>query len=493
MFGQQAAAARKIVLLIAASVRQLVDVSGTVEVQTGNKSTVAMNGIDYFIASVLKQPRGGSVMYLDDWIRLIQTTKNMKDVAAFVRANFPLYRGWVHEMRNYIAQARKTTPAEIAKVFGDPPGCKGCADVCPTCGDCTECRSANVLNALIGAEIQICTMDNNYEICRMEKFAAPPLVLQPKQHNISLDALWQEKCGVESADPEWLDSLFCALGEGNTLANFVMRMRFRVPENMNRNVLMSLYGLLSGIPKPIDKTMEGVLNAFIGKIKERSLFSWSDLATIIKVINTIKPINDYVDRQLSNYGVTTQPVQPTNVTRSEYARENDKKGQPTVALDKMWQAYCVSGPNEPPAKWAGTLFCELGLDNPAARFVAKMRFVVPPGDANNHAVMIILKIIEDGLKTPDPITREQTWTKWGIEKGLNWAVSGIREKILNGERLSWNDLDAIYNLTTSNFTSIPIIGNKIAQAFGSNTISDRIEMAANEALNPKGIDFASSI
>jgi hypothetical protein len=243
-------AAQKIILWMNASISQLAQTVGTTRVQIQN-SFVQMNRLDYFLMAYLKYNKGQGVMFLDDWIALMSTAGKSSDPIKFVTEYFKNYRGWLHDMRNAIAKARKEAPADVAMIFGDQSNCKACSVPEMDCKDCVcrTCLSANLLNALIGAEIQVCQMDQNYEICRMEKYSEPKTSIlnsepqQRKKIEGGLNNLWQQKCSIQG-DAEWVDSMFCALGKGNLLANFVMRMRFRVPEDANRNVLMSIYKIV---------------------------------------------------------------------------------------------------------------------------------------------------------------------------------------------------------------------------------------------------------
>lgn len=486
-------AAKKIILWMNASISQLVQTVGTTRVQVQD-SFVQMNRLDYFLMAYMKYNKGQGVIFLADWVALMSSpAAKSSDPIKFVTEYFKNYRGWLHDMRNAVAKGRKEAPAAVAAIFGDQSNCKACSAPEMDCADCAcrMCRSANLLNALIGAEIQVCQMDQNYEICRMEKYSEPKTSIlnsephQRKKIEGGLNNLWQQKCSIQG-DAEWVDSMFCALGKGNLLANFVMRMRFRVPENANQNILMSIHKIINQVPKPLDAVVEGVFNNILKKIKNRELLSWADLSTLVRGIIAMKTTRNLIESYSQPYGLSTLPVAAEQETRQTIASSSVR----VIDLDRMWDAYCKSDPNQAPGEWIGSLFCELGFDNAAAKLIGKIRFVIPPNDPNNHAVLVLLKIIENGLKAPDPLTGEQTWTKWGIEKGLMWAVSGIITKIQNRQQLHWEDLDAVFQLTTTNFTHIPLIGSKIANLLGGETLGPAVENATNDALNPIGIGFA---
>jgi len=62
---------------------------------------------------------------------------------------------------------------------------------------------------------------------------------------------------------------------------------------------------------------------------------------------------------------------------------------------------------------------------------------------------------------------------------------------MDGQPISWVDLNSLYEMTQIPFDSIPLIGSRIAGYLGEKDLSQIIEDGANSALNPRGIDFVA--
>ena len=67
-----------------------------------------------------------------------------------------------------------------------------------------------------------------------------------KTRSCDLNKLWQDKC-VTGSPPDWADSLFCALGEGNPVASMIFRMRFVAPSDPNKHLLKTLFPIMKNI------------------------------------------------------------------------------------------------------------------------------------------------------------------------------------------------------------------------------------------------------
>jgi len=102
-----------------------------------------------------------------------------------------------------------------------------------------------------------------------------------------------------------------------------------------------------------------------------------------------------MEDQLNFYGVSTEPAPD----RKDHLREEEQ----TVDLQGLWEDMCRKHPDKPPGKWDNTLFCDIGYNEPAAKMVGKMRFVVPNDAPTNHMVIKLLDLMSQGFQAPDPI------------------------------------------------------------------------------------------
>ena len=457
MFSSKKKKARKAFALIAPAIESIAIASG-----------INQNGIyhlDNFIRGYLKYAKE-SVFGMFEIKQMIDRVMNEDiPVVDFIKNGFPQVRGWVNNIRGQLNNAIQTNPTALAQYM-------------------PLANATAVFDALIRANAVFCSMDSNYEICRQEKHIAAPIIPR-RRKEIDLNKLWAEKCSSNADDPEWVDSLFCALGKGNALASFIMRMRFGVPDDPNQNIFKILYNIANNNNVILDGVSRGILDAFLAKIDRRERFKWGDLAAIVKIMK-LPGVKNYIAKQLAYYGISTGVDGTTPDMRRERAK-NDL--YPRVDLQYLWNSLCSHPEGSAPSAWTNTLFCEMGYDEPAAMMLAAMKFTIPTSDPQNHIVIKLLNLMAQAFQAPDPQSGRQTWTNWAIEKALAWVTSDLRSKIMRNEKITWDDLNMLYNITQIPLDRIPLIGSKITQYIGSPNVSQIIEAGANNSLNPRGIEF----
>lgn len=269
----------------------------------------------------------------------------------------------------------------------------------------------------------------------------------------SLNQLWDTKCNV---DPEWVDSLFCKMGDGNEIASLVMRMRFTVPLNPNKHVLKALYS--AGLP-------QGVLDGYLKKIDCGRPFRWADLANIVKIVNNFIGL---VEPSMNNVGLTVkQPRRPHNQQR-------------TIDLDQIFDTKCSTT-----SDWKGTLFCEMGYNNAAATLIGKMKFAVPCSGSLlkkkcvNPNDNIILKLIDTIINASSGTGTSGSVMQTITGAGLSKAFTAITTKIRTNQLLDWDDLRNLYRIT-----QLPGINYGLQKALGM-----PIFEFINQSVQPIGLGF----
>lgn len=429
--------------------------------------------LDSFIKGYLKRGDQDMPTFSDIYNAIHKAAQGRIEPVKFMKTYFPQIRGWVNVMRLELSKALKGDSIYFSSYL-------------------SPAQAQAALEALIIATAQVCALEPTYEICRQEMITKTGMKKQIRreQRTINLDALWAEKCGTNSFDPEWVDSMFCAMGKGNALANFVMRMQFVVPGDPNRNILQLIYRAAQGYGA-LDGVTKAILNSFLGKINLRERFRWSDLATVVNIINKTPGLKKYVDRKLQYYGISTQSSIDEEDT-AEMRRARASMGR-SVSLQQIWDRNCRRSETTGKAgEWSETLFCALGYNEPAAKVISAMRFEVPTDGPMNHMVIKLLDMISQGLQAPDPSSGTQSWKNWAIDKVLAYAASGLRGKIMQGQKLTWQDLNNLYGLTQVSLKNIPLIGNRIVSYLGTEDLSSLIEQSANDSLNSKGLNFVQS-
>lgn len=307
-----------------------------------------------------------------------------------------------------------------------------------------------IVGQLLEAEKLLCAPDPNQPFC--ETKAAPkaaPQIFQPRQR--SLDELWQAWCGA--SDAKYGRSLFCAAGLENPLAMFVMRMRFTLPRNPDKHLLNTLKPYVKGTPA------EPIVDQFLAKISRNEVFLWRDFNVLFRLLN-LPPVNAGVNKMLQTYGISTETGGPRNPAKYKN-------------LDKEFGQKCsVKADGSKP--WDGTLFCELGLSNPTAEFVSRLKFTVPE-NANNHAIKQLFVTLKTTLEGTKEVP--QTWTQYGILKAIEFQLSDVIKKIDNNTLLTWKDLENVFVISTG----IPGLEADLEKY---------ILGSINDAIKGKGLEFA---
>lgn len=272
----------------------------------------------------------------------------------------------------------------------------------------------------------------------------------------SLNNFWDTHCSPSSPDPEWIDSLFCKMGYGNSIATLVMKMRFTVPTNPNKHLLKNLYNV--GLPK-------NVLDKYIKKIDCGRPFRWADIANLVHLVKNFAGL---ADGYLRDIGFTLKPV--PSVERTITNRTKD--------LDALHKSKCTGD-------WKNTLFCEMGYDDPSALLIGKLKFAVPcVGEGQkrectnpqNNAVLQIINLIIDAASGKGTTS---SFIEKGVGSALSVALVGIKDKILTNRLLTWEDLSTLYDLT-----QVKGIQQILNMALAS-TVPDFI----NTQVNQMGLDF----
>ena len=115
-------------------------------------------------------------------------------------------------------------------------------------------------------------------------------------------------------------------------------------------------------------------------------------------------------------------------------------------------------------EWANTLFCEIGMNDIAAKYIGQLKFAVPP-DHNNHVISKLFDIIITGLN-------DSSWfKKWAATKGINIFLGPTLEKIKSNQLLTWQYLRHLMTIAT-----VSIEGTAVGQI--------------NNNINEIGLDFA---
>lgn len=347
------------------------------------------------------------------------------------------------------------------------------------------------------AEDGFCSRDPNQAFCSMKRVKETKpkgivgvlnKVVENKRQHISLDALWNTWC--MSKNPEFSDSLFCAVGWGNPVALLIMRMRFVLPVNPSKHILNSIKASAKGT------LAESTVDKFFAKINNREVFKWSDFSPLVQLLDVSGPGKAAVEKLMKNYGVTTAPLKDGEAT-SAASRNNTKAkaavGEKTVfpktsykelSLDTLYSEKCLPRPNGQAGPWNESLFCEIGNNDVSANYLGRFRFVIPD-DPNNHAILQLLQIIKNALQGDKE--NQQTWTQYGILAAIERQTDDIIYKIKNNQLITWEDLRRIFIFSTG--FGLGLIGINLVEADLS-SLMETVVQGANGAIKSMGLQFA---
>lgn len=276
-----------------------------------------------------------------------------------------------------------------------------------------------------------------------------------KDGKYNLDAMYQDKC-VEGS--EWKNSLFCAMGEGNELANMIFRLRFSVPSSPERHALYNFINDKDAnyIENPaFNDLLKEFIKALFQKINRNEQLTWNDLpayAILAAKYPAIK--NKMLEPQMQNMGLTMEPV-------SDNTHDHVKGPQ---SLNGLRDMYCKPG-----GLWQNTLFCALAgndREHYIAEALAKLKFTIPKGGPNEHIIGKLLKTLKAQLAEMNSKLSWFSLSDLGKSAGLKTAISKMDTLITKIERsqlLTWDDINSLFTIASLNLMDIvePIAANNL--------------------------------
>ena len=270
-----------------------------------------------------------------------------------------------------------------------------------------------------------------------------------RTRSCDLNKLWEEKC-IKGSPPEWADSLFCALGEGNQVASMIFRMRFVAPSDSNKHLLKTLLPIVEKtldenktLDDSIKKAIKNYLKTWNDKIDRGEAFSWSDLPALAMFGLHFESVENMIESSVNPMGMSFSDKQ--------FSTDNSLPTR-TVDLNAL-KSKCQQ-------EWKGTLFCALAESRDShliARLISKMQFAPAElygNNPNNHFIKKGIDAVLEKVKKPDPKTGKQSWTMWAAEKGINRQLSTILNKLQNNQLLSWEDMASIFQVATMDVSGL---------------------------------------
>ena len=301
-----------------------------------------------------------------------------------------------------------------------------------------------------------------------------------------LNKLWEDKCGPNrkftNDSPEakeWQGSLFCAMGEGNELANLIFRLRFTVPETPSKHALYNFVNKTSKSLTGNDKADE-LLHEFVAtllaNINRNKVLRWADLPSYA-VLAAKFPIikKKYIEPALKKYGLSISP-QPVSNTADTPNR--------AVDLNELTKK-CKPEKDGTRGPWQDTIFCALAgteKEHHIASMLAALKFQAAPEDT--HIVTQIMKVAQKSIEEIEKAA-DSTWTGWAKGKAAKYIAPRallertelISRKMSRGEPLSWNDLNDLF-----------VVGSIFG--VGGWNLLDVIESNILEPMGKVGLDLA---